>query len=312
MTVEAEDPELMRKLIVERLVGATGDPRKVVEAARSVAYRALPLLSEAFSEACSAPLLIDLVSVDIGRLAEIKPENDSFDVFVVVPAGISRDALTMRLEPSATSLLVNALFGGDPEIAAPPLDREPSYIERDVAAVVFDHFARALNGSGARALGLRFPVTSVISGQRDFKRMVVRDGPGVRITFSFTMGENTGYLTAWMPQRVLLETRIPDDPKAELAGAAEWKHRFNNEVLRSTVTLTATVPLRKMPLSSLADLKEGQVLELNENARSNARVSVRNNTVFTGEFGRLGQNYTVRIKAPSDARQEVLDGLLGE
>ncbi|WP_274425751.1 FliM/FliN family flagellar motor switch protein [Chelativorans sp. YIM 93263] len=311
MTIEAEDQE-QRGLVIERLTGATGDPRKVVEAARSVAFRALPLLSDAFSEASSAPLLIDVADVDIARLAEVRPESDSYEVLVVVPAGISRDALSMRLDPSAISLLVHALFGGDPDIPTPPLDRQPSYIERDVAAVVFEHFAKALNGSGARALGLRLPVTGVLSGPREFKRMVVRDGPGVRIMFSLTMGENTGYLTAWMPQRVLLETRASTDPADDGPGAAEWQHRFNNEVLRSTVTLTATMPLRKMPLAALADLKEGQVLELNENARSNARITVRNNTIFTGEFGRLGENYTVRIKAPSDARQEVIDGLLGE
>lgn len=309
---DAENPDALRKLIIERLVGDTGDPRKVVEAARLTALRAVPALLEAFREVSPAPVMIDLAEVDIVRLHEARPESDSLDVVAVVPADISPDALTMRLDPPVLSLLVNALFGGDPDIRSTPLDRPPSQIELDVALVVFETFAAALNGSGSRALGLRLPVSNVLAGPRDLNRMVVRDGPGVRVTYSLSVGEDSGFLSAWMPQRVLTETRAPEANLAGGKGAAEWQQRFNDQVLLSKVTLTATVPLRKMSLSALAELREGQVFHLNENARSEARISVRNRAVFTGELGRLGQNYTVRIKASSDARQEVIDGLLGE
>lgn len=310
MSETAENPELMRKQIVERLVGATGDPRKVCDAARAVAMRALPNLIDVFRDKLSMPMAIDVASVDIVRLAEVKPERDSFDALVVVPAYTSRDALSMRLDAQALSLLVSSFFGGDPDIPPPPINRAPSKIERDVASMVFEAFAHAMNGEGVRALGLKYSAATVLSGETDFKRFVVRDGPGVKITFTLGAGDNTGELTAFFPQRVLMETRVQAQPGAGSAEAKAWRSRFNEEVMRSKVELKATVPLMKVPLGELAQLQIGQVLELDENARSETRLSARGRTVFVCEFGKLGQHYTVRVRQPFDARQEVLDGLL--
>ncbi|MCT8997795.1 FliM/FliN family flagellar motor switch protein [Chelativorans intermedius] len=311
MAAKAENPELMRKLIVERLVGETGDPHHVTESARAAAMRALPALAEALEERFPQPLAVDVTEIEVVRLAQLKPQADSFDALVVVPAAASRDALTMRLDPQALSLLVSSFFGGDPDIPPPPLERVPSRIELDVAAMVFEIFAKALNGEGPRALGLRLPVPQPLAGPGDFKRFVVRDGPGVCITFSLGAGESAGRLTAWMPQRVVLEGRRAAAPDAagEKLQASEWRRRFSDEVLRSHVELTATVPLAKLPLKALMGLREGQVLELHEKAQSETRLSVRGRTIFICEFGKLGQHYTVRLTRPFDARQEVLDGL---
>src|SRR5690606_39438460 len=101
----------------------------------------------------------------------------------------------------------------------------------DVAAMVFNAFAEALNGTGPRALGLRRPAPAPLSGASDFKRLTVRGGPAVRITFSLGAGEGAGLLSAWMPQRVILETRVPSEggPQTE---PLEWRQRFNDEVRR--------------------------------------------------------------------------------
>ena len=80
--------------------------------------------------------------------------------------------------------------------------------------------------------------------------------------------------------------------------------------MRSTVDLQATMPLARMTLGELAALHEGQVIELDEDAQSQARLSARQKTLFVCEFGKLGQNYTVRIRHPFDAGQELIDGLM--
>ena len=64
-----------------------------------------------------------------------------------------------------------------------------------------------------------------------------------------------------------------------------------------------------MTLGQIAAMHVGQVIELEEEAQSQAKLSARQKTLFVCEFGKLGQNYTVRIRHPFDAGQEFMDGL---
>jgi len=306
-----DNPELMRALVVERLVGATGEPHRVIEAARACATRALAPVLDAFHDKFASPIAVDILDIEIVRLAELKPEENCCDALVVVPAEVSGDALSMRLNPRAISILVSALFGGDPDLPAAPIERPPSAIERDVAALAFEAFAKALNGTGSRSLGLRMPLSKLQSGL-DFRRFVVRDGPGVRVRFSLGGEESGGVLTAWMPQRLILEMRTagPQDKRAGDAEAADWTHRFNDEVMRSTVKVKATIPLISMALGELASLHEGQVIEFDDGNQPEVRLAVRDRDVFLCDFGKSGHHYTVRIKQPFDARKDVVEGLL--
>ena len=70
------------------------------------------------------------------------------------------------------------------------------------------------------------------------------------------------------------------------------------------------MPLARMTLGEIAGLHEGQVIEIEEEAQSQARLSARKKTLFVCEFGKLGQNYTVRVRHPFDAGQEFIDGLM--
>lgn len=304
---ETPGPEMSSQLIAERLIGATGDDEQVTGAARACAQRALPPVTDGLKGKLSFPLAIEIQAVDVVRIADSVPDEDSRVAMTILPSNISRDALTMQLDPDALSILVGALFGSEPTLPPAPIERELSEIELDIAAVVFNVFAESINGKGARSLGIRFPLAPPVAGD-DLKRLVVRDGPGVRITFSIATEVASGTLKAWMPQRVILEKR--GDHAGDEAANAKWRSRFNEEVMRSTVEASATVPLARMTLGEIAGLAEGQVLELPEGAQTGARLSVRGSPVFVCEFGRLGNHYTVRVRNAFDVRQDLIEGLL--
>ncbi len=69
------------------------------------------------------------------------------------------------------------------------------------------------------------------------------------------------------------------------------------------------MPLSRMTLGQLAQLRPGQVIEIEQSAQANAQLSARDRTLFVCEFGKLGQNYTVRIRHPYDAGQDFMDSL---
>ena len=300
-----------RNTIVERLLGDTGEPDHILKAARSLGMRALPAIRQSLNEQVSYPIEIEMEEVALARMAEARRPDIDNDALVVAASATSPDALMLIADADAIALLVSALFGGDPDTAVSPIDRPLTSIELELASVVFEATAKALNGSGVRALSIKFPMPAALSGQ-DLKKLVIRDGPAVRISFTLLAPSGEGRFTVVMPQRVLLLHRGDGvaDQGDEQQQEKNWRERFSEEVMRSAVKLEATIPLSRMTLAELSELAVGQVIELPETAPVKTRLSARRKTLYTCEFGRLGQNFTVQIIEPYDAGKEFMDGLM--
>ena len=301
-------PADTRAFILERLVGDRGETQHVIEAARGLGARALPILSDSLNANLASPLTIELGNIDVMRLGDVKADAAGNQAMTIASSPMSSDALVILVDPDAIAVVVSALFGGDPDMPVAPIERELSPTEIEVAMMMCQEVATSVNGWGARALNINFPLPTAIAGAKR-KGKVLRDGPAVRIEFKFTLGPSSGILYLLMPQRVLMH-RTGSDPAASGLAVTDWRARFSEEVMRSTVTLEAAMPLARMTLGDIAGFHEGQVIELEEGAQSQARLSARKKTLFVCEFGKLGQNYTVRIRHQSDAGQEFIDGLM--
>lgn len=300
-----------RSPIVERLVGETGEPQRVSGAARALATRVIPRILADIEELVSFPLEMEVDAIDVVRFGEAKPKRPQFEAMSIVPSKSSPDALAILAGADLVGLLVGAVFGGDPDVPAEPITRKPSPIELQLVGSLFNSIAKAFNGSGERALDLRFPINAPVSGA-DLGKLVLRDGPGVKITFRLSSSAGFGTLSVTMPQRVLLSQRGDATQAAapEIATPGAWKARFGEEVMRSSVALEATIPLSKMTLTELTQLRVGQVIEFPQDAQANTRLSARRKTVFVCEFGKLGNHFTVRVRHPYDAGKEFMDGLI--
>jgi flagellar motor switch protein FliM len=298
-----------RSPILERLVGDSGEASHVIGAGRSMAERALPLLQKSLVET-GAAVALDLRTVEVGRVPEIRADaGDSF-AMAIVPSAFSSDAMSMVLDAPAIAVMVSTLFGGDADMPVVPIERELSPVEVDVATLVFQQAAEAFNGSGRRSLELKLPVARAFSGP-EARRRVLRDGAAVRIVIGFSTPTDSGRLTILIPQRVLLTQRNGTGAGQDAEAPADWRARFSEEVMRSTVRLDATMPLGRLTLGQISGLREGQVLELDAAAPAQARLWARSKALFACEFGKLGQNYTVRIKDTQDGGQDFIDSLAG-
>ncbi|QKC95158.1 FliM/FliN family flagellar motor switch protein [Mesorhizobium sp. NZP2298] len=302
-------PSEVRSLIIERLVGDSGEAGQVIGTARGMAERAAPLLQKSLTSELGVPVTVDLRAVEVSRVSEARSRAGDTFAMTIVASSTSSDAMTLVIDAPAIAIAVCTLFGGDPEMPASPIERDLSQIEIDVSTMVFQQVAQALNGSGRRSLDLRLPVPRATSGT-EAKRHVLRDGAAVRIVFGISTPADTGTVMVTMPQRVVLASRDGAAAGGEDDQGASWRQRFSEEVMRSTVELEATMPLARLTLGDLADFEIGQVIEFEETAQSRARLGARGKTLFVCEFGKLGQNYTVRIKHPYDAGQDFIDGLM--
>jgi flagellar motor switch protein FliM len=302
-------PAQIRSQIVERLIGASGATEHVVNAARSLAERALPVLLKELNASLSAPVEIEITDVEVGRQPDMVDIAGQSDAMTIVGSTNSGDALILLADSSAIALLVNMLFGGDGETAVPAINRELSAIELDVALFAFENVIQAVNGSGRRALGLRFPLARPVTGA-ELKKQILRDGPSVRMIYSIFTPAGSGRLIVAMPQRILLQFRGGSALSEADAGAEDWSARFGDEVIRSAVRVDATIPIGRMTLAEIARLTRGQLIEMPMRAQTDTRLVARDKTLFVGEFGKVGQHYTIRIRQPFDERQDLMDEIL--
>jgi flagellar motor switch protein FliM len=269
----------------------------------------VPAIVRGLEENMATSIAIEVVGVELGRFAEARPAVSNHAMTIAASAS-SPDALVLSIDNDGLAIVVSSLFGGDPQDPVPPIERELSPLEVDVATMVFEQVAGAVNGSGPRAFEFKLPLPLAITG-KDMTRHILRDGPAVRVSFSLATPASRGTMALTMPQRVLLKHRGDTGAAAkEALPASEWRDRFSGEVMRSAVTLEATMPLARLTLGELAAFEEGQVIELEEAAQTQARLSARGQTLFVCEFGKLGQNYTVRVRHPFDAGQDFIDGLM--
>jgi flagellar motor switch protein FliM len=298
-----------RNPVVERLVGETGEPQRVADAARALATRVIPLIMADLEELVSFPLEMQVETVDVVRFGEARPKRPQFEAMTIVPSKSSPDALAILADADLVGLLVGAVFGGDPDQRFDPIERKPSPIELDLVSVLFTGVAKAFNGSGDRALDLNFPLAAPVSGP-ELSKLAMRDGPGVKIAFRISSAAGFGTLSVTMPQRVLLTHRADGVQTAGATTPTAWRARFGEEVMRANVSLEATIPLSKMTLGELTQLKIGQVIEMPKEAQTNTRLSARRKTIFVCEFGKLGNHFTVRVRDPYDAGKDFIDGLI--
>ena len=297
--------------ILERLLGATGDPEEVVKAGRVIAERILKSLRAGLEDAASETVAVEIEAVAVERTAGLLVGVGPHDALTIGSSTISPDALSIRLEATAIAVLVNVLFGAEAEVAAGGIDRDLSPVELEVANLVCRLLAVAYNGFNAPGQRIKLPLASVSSGD-GLKEFAVRDGPGLRIDFVIGTEPEQGRVSLFMPQRVVLQRggEEASDPALAEALSAEWAARFNEEVMRARVTLQATLNVGRMTLGQVAAFRRGQVIELSRTAPTETRLSARNKQLFVCEFGRLDENYTVRIKTPVAESQDIIDGLV--
>ena len=236
-------PAQTRDYILERLTGETGEPDHILAPARSLADRTLPILAKGLAGQFSAAVPIEVESVDLTRFADA-PGAGGACAMNIVASPNSPDALLILADSTVAALLVSVLFGGDPEEPVFPLARPLSPTEVEVVAIAFEEVAQAINGSGERGFALDLPLPRPIVGaELDKARM--RDGPAVRISYVLGVGQTRGRITVMMPQRVLLQHRSDARAAHTEVRDCEWRERFGERVMRSSVPLEAAMPVAK-------------------------------------------------------------------
>lgn len=296
-------------VVLARLTGRLGDTETVRRLAADVANLYVELLSDILHDEtgqsvavryinCESALMTDLVSQigDEYTLADVSLRNWCPNFLIAC-------------HNSLPITLMAHLLGADENDTGAPVDRTLSRIERDIATLLFQKIAGILR-SGVNPPGGFEPMLSApyIPSEGSSSEVDNSGDFAVAVRLQITLGAMQSEIHLIIPQQVLLKTKItPPKARAPLGKAQkQWSDQIAEQVHRSHVTLEARVNLTPLKLSTISRLAAGDVIPFFDKKDVHVEVNANGKMLYACEFGRSGQNYTVRIKDNTTSDEEIL------
>lgn len=208
--------------------------------------------------------------------------------------------------------LMERMLGAIPDMIGEPVLRPLSAMELDLAVMVFDRIGNVLR-SAVNAPG-GFEPSLEAPHNIEQRQPPTEDQPdefAAAIKMAITLGVVTSHFTLIVPQKVLLKTAIAA-PKAKNPSnkSNAWTQQITQQVHRSQVTLDARIRLESLTLETISRLAVGDVIPFLDSEDVHVEVSANGKDLYICEFGKSGENYTVRVKDNINSDDELLRHLM--
>ncbi|WP_170117197.1 FliM/FliN family flagellar motor switch protein [Neorhizobium alkalisoli] len=300
--------------LLAKLTGGLGDKRTVEKISSEFAQLYMEFLPDVFHSETGIRIGVSYVSCTSGLMNDLVA--DLGDGFALTDGGLRNWSpnFVLACGNSFIIALMELMLGAAPETIAQPIDRPLSEIELDLAVMVFERIASVLrsgvNASGGFEASLERPHNAE---DRPKPEEVARPEFGVAIRMAFELGATTSEFALIIPQRAFLKTKVTAPKARNQAPKAkpEWTDRMNDQVRRSNVTLEARIRLQKLTLGTISRLAAGDVIAFQDKRDVRVQVSANGKDMYSCEFGRSGERYTVRVKDNISTDDEILRHLIG-
>ncbi|MDH6266437.1 flagellar motor switch protein FliM [Rhizobium sp. SG_E_25_P2] len=219
---------------------------------------------------------------------------------------------TIACSSSAIIALVETLMGGDPASLGAVEARPASSIELEMAPLILDKIAQVIK-SAVDAPGNYEPILTkphnLKSRPKPAEDYVDMFAALIRMKIEF--GDLTSFFEIVIPQKTLLKTKVRHPVSGAPAKAVnDWADILEDQVRRSDVKVEARIHLTPLTLGVIAKLQPGDVIPFLDKDDVRAQVSANGRDLYSCEFGRAGNNYTVRVRESSGSDQDLLRDLL--
>ena len=220
--------------------------------------------------------------------------------------------ITLACGNSFIITLMEHLLGAAADTVEQPADRLLSVIELELAVMVFEKIANVLRSAVDAPGG--FEPTMEFPCAFETRTKPAEDKPdefAAAINMSITLSGITSGFSLIVPQVALLKTTVAaPKAKGQSAKSSEWSDQLGEQVRRSQVTLNAKIRLQDLTLRTISKLATGDVIPFYDRDEVRVEVSANNKELYVCEFGRSGENYTVRVKDTINSDDELIRHLM--
>src|SRR3954469_12125717 len=258
------------------------------------------------------PCYFSVNDISNGRIRDIVKDYEANAVAEVIYAEQWDTRVLIMLDRDFVFTMVEAMFGSDG--AEPPMDvaRAFSNVELRVAQVLFERFAKALQSAFAATSEVTFTL-----GRVEIAMASLAVGRTGNMSICANMMLQALYRGGQMfiiiphsalnPLRQKLAHVLVGDGRA---ADPNWREQMESEVRRTEVTLSAVLEERMITFADVARFHVGQVLELEANPRTLAKLESNNQVLFLCQIGQLDGYYALQVADPVDQKREFVDDIL--
>ncbi len=302
----------MDRAVLARLTGDLGDAKTVSRICADIGGIYASLLADTLGGELNLELDVEYIGSESALMSTLVGRLNAASTLTIGSLRNWCPNFILSCENTLPISIIANLLGDD--TGAEGETRRLSAIELDIASLVFQKVASVLR-SGIEAPGGFEPalVDAYDHSEHVQKHAEIVDMFAAAVRMRMTIGKISGEIQLIIPQGVLLKTVIVQPKLLGQQGEAReaWKEQLEKQVRRSQVELQARVRMQSLTLETISRLSVGDVIPFFD-AGTDVRVEVDANgkMLYNCEFGRSGQNYTVKIKESAGTTEESLKRIL--
>jgi len=260
----------------------------------------------------ASPMYYSLSGIESGRITEILEMYEANAVAGIFHAPEWDSHILIGFDRDFIYTMVEVLFGSDG--SEPPVEeaRGFSNIELRMAQTLFEQVAKALQASFSLIADTKFKLER-IETRMDFAIIGRRNNQAVAAKFLLQALNRGGEMFVIIPQSVLNPMRkaLSHVVTGESSGRdPRWMKQIATEVKKTEVTLKAVLEERFLSLGEIADLKVGDVIELQATPRSRIKLEGNHQGLFWCHIGQSEGSYVLKVDEHIDQEKEFLDDVL--
>ena len=307
-----ETHKLMDPVLLAKLTGGLGDQLSVEKLCAALGHVYTEFLPDVIKSEFDLDVTVSYVGCQSGGIHGLVK---ALEAHVAVVDGSLRNwspNFVIGCGAGFILTLMERMLGAIPDMIGEPTLRPLSAMELDLAVMVFDRIGNVLR-SAVNAAGGFEPILEAPRNIED-RQPPTEDQPdefAAAIKMAITLGVVTSHFTLIVPQKVLLKTAIaPPKAKTPSGKSNAWTQQITQQVHRSQVTLDARIRLESLTLETISRLAVGDVIPFQDSDDVHVEVSANGKDLYICEFGKSGENYTVRVKDNINSDDELLRHLM--
>lgn len=269
-------------------------------------------LAQSLSPPGEPKLELRLGSVEIGKAGDLLAAHSESVATAALRAVQWDTSLLVGFDRGFLYALVDVLFGGAGADTPFQAERNLTRIETEVVKLVFGQMALALEGSFSQMGAVSFSLarTDVPPAYDSIGRP---SSMVAAATIDLACAAGGGRMFIAVPQSVLVLLRPPPVRKAASPAPAldpQWRSLLGNRLYGADVMLTAVLGSKQMTLGEIADLRLGQILEIDSVSDHRVSLDCNGQKLYWCKLAQANGAYSLNVEDAINHEQEFMDDIL--